>query len=97
MQNTVILVTNYGMGKAEEKLQLMLIAKYFELLLQGGDFPSAICFYTDAVKLVCSSTSRIHSELPFNMQSWMAFISCCPKLFPFCINCIWQLEKLLGS
>jgi len=59
MQNTVVLVTNNGMGKAEEKLQLMLIAKYFELLLQGGNFPSAICFYTDAVKLVCDGSPVI--------------------------------------
>ncbi len=59
MGDTVILVTNYGMGKADEKLQLILIAKYFELLLQNGDLPSAICFYTEGVKLVCEGSPAI--------------------------------------
>ena len=34
MRDTVILVTNFGMGKADEKLQVTLVAKYFELLAQ---------------------------------------------------------------
>lgn len=56
MQNAVILITNNGMGHADEKLQLTLIGKYFELLLAGGDLPAAICFYTDGVKLVCEGS-----------------------------------------
>jgi len=56
MSDTVILVTRYGMGNADEKLQLTLIAKYFGLLLQNGSLPSAICFYTDGVKLVCEGS-----------------------------------------
>ena len=59
MKDTVILVTRFGMGSAEEKLQVTLIAKYFELLLQGGSLPSAICFYTDGVKLVCEGSPVI--------------------------------------
>jgi hypothetical protein len=53
MKNTVILIMNNGMGKADETLQQKLIGKYFELLLQNNDLPNAICFYTDGVKLVC--------------------------------------------
>jgi len=56
MKDTVILVTNNGMGRADEKLQLTLIGKYFELLLQNGNLPAAICFYTDGVKLVCEGS-----------------------------------------
>jgi len=52
MQNSVILVTNDGMGRADTPLQHMLIGKYFELLLANGDLPAAICFYTEGVKLV---------------------------------------------
>ena len=59
MKDTVVLVTSFGMGKADEKLQLTLIAKYFELLLQNGSLPSAICFYTDGVKLVCQGSPVI--------------------------------------
>jgi sulfur relay (sulfurtransferase) complex TusBCD TusD component (DsrE family) len=56
MKNTVILVNNYGMGKADEKLQLTLAAKYLELLPQNGDLPAAICFYTEGVKLVVTGS-----------------------------------------
>jgi intracellular sulfur oxidation DsrE/DsrF family protein len=56
MKNTVILVASNGMGKADETLQFILITKYFELLLQNGSLPAAVCFYTDGVKLVCEGS-----------------------------------------
>ena len=59
MENTVILVTNNGMGRADEKLQLLLFNKYVELLLQNKNLPAAFCFYTDAVKLTCEGSSVI--------------------------------------
>jgi intracellular sulfur oxidation DsrE/DsrF family protein len=59
MKNTVILVTDNGMGKADEKLQLTLMGKYLELLLQNDNLPAAICFYTDGVKLVCEGSPVI--------------------------------------
>lgn len=59
MQNTIILVTNNGIGKADEKLQQLLAGKYFELLSQNGNLPAAICFYTEGVKLVCEGSPVI--------------------------------------
>jgi intracellular sulfur oxidation DsrE/DsrF family protein len=59
MKDAVILITHNGMGSADEKLQLTLIAKYFELLLHNGNLPSAICFYTDGVRLVCEGSPVI--------------------------------------
>jgi intracellular sulfur oxidation DsrE/DsrF family protein len=50
--DTVILVTSYGMGKGPEELQMMLIGKYLQLLGQGEHFPAVICFYTEGVKMV---------------------------------------------
>jgi intracellular sulfur oxidation DsrE/DsrF family protein len=44
------------MGKADEKLQQVLFAKYIELLSQNESPPGAICFYTDGVKLVCEGS-----------------------------------------
>jgi sulfur relay (sulfurtransferase) complex TusBCD TusD component (DsrE family) len=57
MKDTVILVTNAGMGKAEPDLQLKLAAKYFELILQNQSLPSAICFYTEGVKLTVAGST----------------------------------------
>lgn len=59
MKNTVILITNNGMGNADEKLQHMLISKYLELLMQNDNLPAVICFYTDGVKLVCEGSPVI--------------------------------------
>jgi intracellular sulfur oxidation DsrE/DsrF family protein len=40
------------MGTADVELQLKLIDTYLQLLLEGGDLPSAVCFYTEGVRLV---------------------------------------------
>ena len=53
---TTILVTNDGMGQADLELQHTLIDKYFQLLLQDGKLPGAICFYTAGVRLVCEGS-----------------------------------------
>jgi sulfur relay (sulfurtransferase) complex TusBCD TusD component (DsrE family) len=48
----VILITNDGMGQADRLLQHKLIRTYLSLLVEHKQFPAAICFYTDGVKLV---------------------------------------------
>ena len=50
--NTILLLTNRGMGSGPQDLQLTLLKKYLDLLLQQGDLPAVLCFYTEAVKLV---------------------------------------------
>jgi len=52
MKDTVIQITNNGMGNADETLQHKLIEKYLELIQLNDSPPNAICFYTDGVKLV---------------------------------------------
>jgi sulfur relay (sulfurtransferase) complex TusBCD TusD component (DsrE family) len=56
MKDSIILVTNNGMGKADLALQQKLAVKYFELLLQNNELPAAICFYTDGVHLTVSGS-----------------------------------------
>ena len=56
MEDTIILVTNNGMGKADPALQHKLAAKYFELLMQNTHLPAAICFYADGVKLAVTGS-----------------------------------------
>ena len=59
MKNSILLIIHNGMGQADEKLQLTLVGKYLELLAQHSDLPSAICFYTEGVKLVCEGSPVI--------------------------------------
>ena len=57
MNNTVILVTRYGMGQSQlTDLPLKLIEKYLNLLLQNNELPNAVCFYTDGVKLTITGS-----------------------------------------
>jgi hypothetical protein len=53
---TVILATNNGIGQGDPELQQLLASKYFQLLLDDGKIPAAICFYTDGVKLTCEGS-----------------------------------------
>lgn len=48
----VIFITHDGMGKADQPLPHKLIRTYLGLLVEHKQFPAAICFYTDGVKLV---------------------------------------------
>lgn len=57
MKNAVILYTRFGMGQSSVgNLSTKLIAKYFSLLLDAGNLPAAVCFYTDGVQLVTSGS-----------------------------------------
>jgi len=85
MQNSVILITNNGMGQAETALQLTLIGKYFELLLASADLPAAICFYTDGVKLVVQD-SPVLSQLNMLEQKGVRLIICSTCLNYFGIS-----------
>ena len=57
MKDTTILCTRFGMGQTDlGDLGTKLIQKYFLLLLEGNQLPPVVCFYTDGVKLVTSSS-----------------------------------------
>jgi selenium metabolism protein YedF len=56
---TVILITNNGMGRADETLQHKLITTYLKLLDDSNTLPAAICFYTEGVKLVTTGSPVI--------------------------------------
>ena len=88
MQNTVILITNNGIGKADEKLQQLLAGKYFELLAQNGSLPAAICFYTEGVRLVCEGSPVIAQLRELESQG-VRLIVCST-----CLNYFGLTEKL---
>ena len=57
--DSVILVTRNGMGDTEPVLQQKLIQTYLKLLDDSNTLPSAICFYTDGVKLAVKGSPVI--------------------------------------
>jgi len=58
---TVILITQNGMGEGTPELQLKLISVYLKLIDENNILPAAICFYTDGVKLATNGSPVIES------------------------------------
>ncbi|MDP1547975.1 MAG: DsrE family protein [Anaerolineales bacterium] len=57
MKDTVILCTRFGMGQTDlQALSETLITKFFSLLLESGQLPPVVCFYTDGVRLTTSGS-----------------------------------------
>lgn len=52
LATTVIMISREGMGHADVSLQHKLLRTFLTLLLESSQFPRAICFYTEGVKLV---------------------------------------------
>ena len=61
MKNTLIQVSNNGMGQGDEELGLKLIANYFRLLIQEEKLPQIITFYNSGVKLICENSPVIET------------------------------------
>ena len=59
MSDFVLLLTRQGMGNGPQDLQLQLLGKYLQILLENGELPAAICFYTDGVKLVTEDSTLV--------------------------------------
>jgi selenium metabolism protein YedF len=70
-----ILVTNNGMGKAEQELQHKLIKTYLTLLNENDYLPSVIAFYTNGVKLLVSG-SPVLEELKGLEAKGVRLIAC---------------------
>jgi intracellular sulfur oxidation DsrE/DsrF family protein len=49
---TTLLITNDGLGKADQELQHKLVNTYLQLIDEHNLLPAGICFYTEGVKLV---------------------------------------------
>jgi intracellular sulfur oxidation DsrE/DsrF family protein len=50
--DTTIVITKNGMGNGPDDLQLTLLGKYLDLLVQHSEIPTVIAFYTEGVRLV---------------------------------------------
>ena len=86
--DTVILVTDNGMGKGPQDLQLTLMGKYLELLDLQNDLPAAICFYTEGVRLVTEG-SPVIDKLRALEAKGVRLIVCST-----CLNYFGLIEKV---
>lgn len=66
--NTLIQVTQNGMGSGSEELGLQLITNYFKLLDADGRTPKIIVFYNGGVKLICKSSPALEALKNLNKK-----------------------------
>ena len=64
-RNTVLIFSRNGMGDAPQELQRNLITKFFALILESGELPAKVVFYTEGVKLCCTGSPILD---PLNMM-----------------------------
>ena len=77
MQKTenVFLFTRNGMGEAPAELQQMLAKKFLALMLESGQVPARILFYTEGVKLACRG-SVVLEELAALVEKGTELVLC---------------------
>ena len=57
--DTVYLFTRNGIGQGPQELQETLVTKFLRLLLDSGQAPSKLLFYTDGVRLACQGSAAV--------------------------------------
>ncbi len=55
-RDTILLFTSAGLGHAPQDLQKILAQKFLGLLLESGQLPAKLLFYTDGVRLACEGS-----------------------------------------
>ncbi|WP_346858437.1 DsrE family protein [uncultured Draconibacterium sp.] len=55
-KNTLLQITQYGMGSGDETLDLLLVSNYLKLLGEETVLPKVIVFYNGGVKLICKGS-----------------------------------------
>jgi intracellular sulfur oxidation DsrE/DsrF family protein len=86
--DSMILITDNGMGKGPQDLQLTLIGKYLDLLAQNTETPAAIAFYTEGVKLVVEDSPVLY-QLERLEKKGVRLIACST-----CLNYFGLTEKV---
>ncbi|RKD92299.1 DsrE family protein [Mangrovibacterium diazotrophicum] len=58
-RNTLIQITQKGMGQGDDELGLVLLKNYLTLLAEESEMPRVIAFYNGGVQLICSGSPVI--------------------------------------
>ena len=73
--STVILINSDGMGRGDAELQRKLIRTYLTLLIENKYLPTAICFYTEGIRLVVEG-SPVLEQLRLLEQAGVRLVIC---------------------
>lgn len=86
-KNTLIQITQNGMGSGNEKLGQLLVKNYLTLLCEE-ETPKVITFYNEGVKLICSGSEALE-PLKLLAEKGVKLVAC-----KTCLNYFQLLEKV---
>ncbi len=86
--NTLIQITQFGMGSGDEQLGIQLVTNYFKLLGQENELPNFIVLYNGGVKLACTGSPALESMQELANKG-VKFIAC-----KTCLNHFDLLNKM---
>ncbi len=75
MSDTVLVVGNEGLGQGEPELTRKVMATYFQTLLELGQLPRAVVFYTAGVKMVADDSPAV-SALSAMASAGVLLVAC---------------------
>lgn len=88
MKNTLIQITQNGMGRGSEELGVVLVTNYLKLLSQEDNLPHFIAFYNSGIKLVCTKSPVI--DILKNIEAKGVKLIACKT----CLNHFGLSEKM---
>ena len=59
MKNTLLQITQNGMGTGDEALALQLVTNYLKLINEENELPKFMAFYNGGVKLICNGSPAL--------------------------------------
>ncbi len=82
LKNSLIQITQDGMGQGDPELGKLLLKNYLNLLAEEEEPPRVIAFYNSGVKLICSESPML-SELATLERMGVRLLACktCLKHF----------------
>ncbi|AHW58510.1 DsrE/DsrF-like family protein [Draconibacterium orientale] len=87
-KNTLIQITQNGMGSGNEELGQLLAKNYLTLLCEETEVPQVITFYNEGVKLICSGSEALE-PLKLLAEKGVKLVAC-----KTCLNHFQLLEKV---
>ncbi|WP_299578660.1 sulfurtransferase-like selenium metabolism protein YedF [uncultured Sunxiuqinia sp.] len=87
-KNTLIQITQHGMGAGDESLGLLLVSNYLKLLNEETHLPRVIVFYNAGVQLICSG-SPVIEILQTLEQKGVRLMAC-----KTCLNHFGLIDKM---
>jgi selenium metabolism protein YedF len=81
-KNTLIQITQNGMGNGDEHLGLQLVTNYLKLLNEENELPKCVTLYNGGVKLTCTGSPVIEIIKALEKRG-VKFIACKTCLIHF--------------